>query len=165
MAYTGRRVVTGHTKDGKSTVLFDSTLELLGGQSESGSEDRKGSTSRVFWTTAELPANNDGTADMATQEVSTALEAGSLIRIVKYEPGVSPRNHRTSSVDYVAVLSGSIEVQLDTETVKLNEGDVLIQRGTIHNWINNGTQPCVMFYAMTGAKPVEADGKTLWPKG
>ena len=23
-------------------------------------------------------------------------------------------------------------------------GDVLVQRGTIHNWVNNGTVPCVI---------------------
>lgn len=165
MAFTGRRVVTGHTADGKSTVLFDSTLELLGGANESGREERSGSTSRVFWTTAQLPADNDSSSEMGTQKVATALEDGSLLRIVQYSPGVTPRRHRTSSIDYVAVLSGSIDVELDTQTVTLDEGDVLIQRGTIHNWINHGTEPCVMFFAMTGAKPVEVDGQTLWPEG
>lgn len=165
MTFTGRRVVTGHTPDGKSTVLFDPTLELFGATQEAGNEARKGAASRVYWTTAELPANNDGTTDMATQEVATALDAGSLIRIVRYSPGVTPRRHRTSSVDYVVVLSGSIKVQLDDQTVELKEGDVLIQRGTVHNWINDGTEPCVMFYAMTGARPVSTNGKVLWPQG
>ena len=165
MVFTGRRIVTGHTADGKSTVLFDSELELLDGAKESGNEARKGSASRVYWTTAELPANNDGATDMATQEVSTALDSGSLIRIVKYDPGVTPRRHRTSSVDYVAVLSGSIKVELDERTVQLNEGDVLVQRGTVHNWINDGPEPCIMFYAMTGARPVAINGKVLWPTG
>jgi len=165
MTYTGRRVVTGHTAEGRSTVLFDSTLELLGAAQEAGKEARTGAESRVFWTTAELPADNTGTEDMATQEVSTALDDGSLIRIVKYSPGVTPRRHRTSSVDYVAVLKGSIKVELDEQTVELHEGDVLIQRGTVHNWINDGTEDCIMFYAMTGAKPVQVAGRTLWPEG
>lgn len=165
MAYTGRRIVTGHTPDGKSTVIFDSPLPLLGGKAEAGQENRSGSTSRVLWTSAELPADNDGSLDLASQDVPTAVENGTVLRVVSYEPGVAPRRHRTLSIDYVAVLSGSMEVELDTQTVTLNEGDILIQRGTVHNWVNTGSEPCVMFFAMTGAKPVKAGDTTLWPVG
>jgi quercetin dioxygenase-like cupin family protein len=78
---------------------------------------------------------------------------------------VTPRHHRTNSVDYAIVLSGSIELELDTKTVRLNTGDVLVQRGTIHNWINNGTEPCLMAYILIGAHPVTVDGQALQPKG
>jgi len=87
------------------------------------------------------------------------------LRIVQYAPGVTPRSRRTSSIDYVAILSGSIEVQLDTQTITLTTGDTLIQRGTIHNWINNGSEPCTILFAMVGAKPITADGKTLLAEG
>ena len=165
MAFTGRRVVTGHTPDGKSTVLFDSVLPLVSGEQQSGRENRQGTSSRVFWITEEMPADNSGTADTATQAVPTALVEGTVLRIVQYGPGVTPRDHRTSSIDYVAILSGSIEAQLDTGTVKLNTGDTLIQRGTIHNWINHGTEPCTIFYALIGARPVNAGGQPLPEQG
>ena len=35
-----------------------------------------------------------------------------------------------------------MDMVLDTETVKLNAGDVLVQRGTTHNWVNHGPKPC-----------------------
>jgi quercetin dioxygenase-like cupin family protein len=165
VGFTGRRVVTGHTQDGQSTVLFDSILPLLGGEDEAGKESRQGATSRVFWTTEALPVDNNGTADAARQDVPTALADGSVLRIVQYAPGVMPRSHRTSSIDYVAILSGSIEVKLDTQTITLNTGDTLIQRGTIHNWINNGSEPCTILFAMVGAKPITADGETLLAQG
>jgi quercetin dioxygenase-like cupin family protein len=76
--------------------------------------------------------------------VSTAETDGTVFRIVQYSPGVTPRHHRTSSVDYAVVLSGSIELELDNATVRLGPGDVLVQRGTIHNWANSGTEPCVI---------------------
>jgi quercetin dioxygenase-like cupin family protein len=38
---------------------------------------------------------------------------------------------------------------------------VLVQRGTVHNWINNGKEPCVIAFALISAKPVAIDGKPL----
>jgi len=45
--------------------------------------------------------------------------------------------------------------------IHLKAGDVLVQRGTIHNWINTGTGPCVIAFALIAAKPVTAGGKVL----
>jgi hypothetical protein len=45
--------------------------------------------------------------------------------------------------------------------VKLKAGDVLVQRGTIHNWINRGTEACVIAFVLVSAKPVTVGGKTL----
>ena len=85
-----------------------------------------------------------------------------MFRIVHYGPGVTPRNHRTDSIDYAVVISGSIDMELDDGVVaKLNAGDVLVQRGTIHNWVNKGTEPCVIAFVLVSAKPVKADGKVL----
>ena len=43
----------------------------------------------------------------------------------------------------------------------LKAGDLLVQRGTIHNWVNKGTAPCVIAFVMVGAKSVTAGGKVL----
>ena len=39
----------------------------------------------------------------------------------------------------------------DGQTVRLKSGDVVVQRGTIHNWVNNGTEPCIMAYVLIAA--------------
>jgi len=36
-----------------------------------------------------------------------------------------------------------------------------VQRGTVHNWINRGAEPCVIAFVLISAKPVEAGGKVL----
>jgi len=78
-----------------------------------------------------------------------------VFRFVEYRPGVAPRNHRTESIDYAVVLSGEIDMELDDGvTVHLRQGDALVQRGTIHNWVNRGTQPCVIAFVLVAAKPV-----------
>jgi quercetin dioxygenase-like cupin family protein len=50
---------------------------------------------------------------------------------------------------------------MDGSMIHLKAGDVLVQRGTIHNWINNGNAPCVIAFALIDAKPVTAGGKLL----
>ncbi len=80
---------------------------------------------------------------------------------MSFGPGVTPRNHRTDTIDYATVISGGIDMELDGTSVHLKAGDLLVQRGTIHNWVNNGTVPCVIAFAMIGAKPVTVGGKVL----
>jgi quercetin dioxygenase-like cupin family protein len=82
--------------------------------------------------------------------------------VVQYQPGVSPRNHRTDSIDCAVVMSGSIEMELDDGvTVKLKAGDLLVQRGTIHNWVNHGPEVCTIAFVLISAKPVTANDKVL----
>jgi mannose-6-phosphate isomerase-like protein (cupin superfamily) len=59
------------------------------------------------------------------------------------------------------IISGEIDMELDDSVVHLKAGDVMVQRGTIHNWVNNGTTPCVLAVILIDAKSVEAGGKTL----
>ena len=126
MAYECRRIVTGHTPEGKLTVLYDSSMPLLEADRAAGArqEDRAGAASAVIWTT-QGPVNNDDPSDTALRKVRTAESDGTVFRIVRYAPGVAPRHHRTNSIDYAVVISGSMEMELDNETVRLNEGDVL----------------------------------------
>jgi mannose-6-phosphate isomerase-like protein (cupin superfamily) len=168
MAYECRRIVTGHTPEGKSTVLYDSLVALLEEDSAgSGSrqEDRAGAASSVIWTTQGYPVDNDDPSDTALRKVHTSESDGTVFRIVQYAPGVAPRHHRTNSIDYAVVMSGSMEMELDTGTVKLTTGDVLIQRGTIHNWVNSGSEPCVVAFVLIGARPATIDGAPLPAQG
>src|SRR5204862_7384898 len=95
------------------------------------------------------------------REIGRKQPYGPLFRFVEYGPGVAPRNHRTESIDYAVVLSGEIDMQLDGTEVHLRAGDVLVQRETLDNWVNRGTQPCVIAFVLVAAKPVERDGKAL----
>ena len=69
-----------------------------------------------------------------------------------------PRNHRTDSIDYAVVISGEIDMEMDGTVVHLKAGDVLVQRGTIHNWINNGTETCVIAFVLISATGETAVG-------
>jgi hypothetical protein len=45
--------------------------------------------------------------------------------------------------------------------VTLKAGDVLVQRGTVHNWVNRRKEVAVVAFVLVSAKPVTAGGKTL----
>lgn len=149
-----RRVVTGHDANGKAVVKIDEMVKNV-------TSSRPGANAAVIWTTDAFPTDNDGDADGAQRKVPTSVDTGTVFRVVQFNPGVSPRNHRTDSIDYAVVMSGEIDMVLDGTTVHLKAGDVLVQRGTIHNWVNTGTEPCVIAFSLIGAKPVTAGGKAL----
>ncbi|HEY6834376.1 MAG TPA: cupin domain-containing protein [Pseudolabrys sp.] len=149
-----RRVVTGHDAQGRAKVLIDEQVKNV-------FAPRPGAAYSVIWSSEGFPVNNDGSEDPSTKKIGTTIENGTVFRVVSFGPGVSPRNHRTDSVDYAVVMSGEIDMELDGETVHLKTGDVLVQRGTIHNWVNNGSVPCVIAFTLVSAKPVTAGGKPL----
>jgi quercetin dioxygenase-like cupin family protein len=154
MSLTVRRVVTGHDKNGRAIVSIDETVKNV-------AQTRPGANAAVIWTNEGFPVDNDGDADTSGRKVGTTLANGAVFRVVSFGPGVAPRNHRTDSIDYAVVISGEIDMELDDTTVHLKAGDVLVQRGTIHNWVNKGTAPCVIAFVLVAAKPVTAGGKVL----
>ena len=158
MTLNVRRVITGHDENGKARVVIDEMAKNV----VSG---RPNAHASVIWTTDSFPVSNDGNADTCGRKVGTTLDSGIVFRVVSFGPGVAPRNHRTDSVDFATVLSGEIDMELDGETVHLKAGDVLVQRGTIHNWVNTGTTPCVIAFVLVAANPVIAGGKVLHAEG
>ncbi|HEY5280916.1 MAG TPA: cupin domain-containing protein [Pseudolabrys sp.] len=154
-----RRVVTGHTENGRAKVEIDEVATNV-------ISNRAGASSCVVWSTKGFPVDNDGFADPTKASFKTTVDNGTVFRIVRYEPGVTPRNHRTDSIDYAVVMSGAIEMELDDGVVvTLKAGDVLVQRGTIHNWVNRGPEVCVIAFVLVSAKPVTANGKPLNAEG
>ena len=154
MAFEVRRVVTGHDATGKAIVKIDETVTNV----KSG---RPGALAAAIWTTEKFPVDNDGHEDDGARPVGTTLSGGTVFRVVEFSPGLAPRNHRTDSIDYAVVLKGEIDMEMDGSMIHLKAGDVLVQRGTIHNWINNGSTPCVIAFILIAAKPVTAGGKAL----
>jgi quercetin dioxygenase-like cupin family protein len=147
-------VVTGHDAQGRARVAIDELCRNVISR-------RPNHASCVVWSTGEFPADNGDERDGAAREVATTDPNGTVFRIVEYRPGVAPRNHRTESIDYAVVLAGEIDMELEGETVQLRAGDVLVQRGTVHNWVNRGTQPCVIAFVLVAARPMERNGRKL----
>lgn len=132
MSKVPRRIVTGHNKDGKSVVVSDGPVP--------NSQDVAGEASfHEVWATTGAPAQIAATQDEPTTD-STSVpppERGTRLRVVDFAPGGSSPMHRTETIDYGLVLAGQLQMILDdgSETT-LNAGDIVIQRGTDHRWVN-----------------------------
>jgi len=153
-----RRVVTGHDGSGRAIIAVDEICKNVVSR-------RPNHESCVVWSTGSFPADNDGPEDGGARPVATTDPNGTVFRIGCYHPGVAPRNHRTESVDCAIVMSGEIVMEIDGASVHLRAGDVLVQRGTIHNWTNPGSEPCVIAFVLVAAKPVARAGKVLGATG
>ena len=116
-----RRVVTGHDNQGRAKVLVDENVTNV-------ISSRPNANSSVIWSSVGFPVDNDGDNDPSHKDIHTTIDNGTVFRVVSFGPGVSPRNHRTDSIDYATVISGEIDMELDGTSVRLKAGDVLVQR-------------------------------------
>jgi mannose-6-phosphate isomerase-like protein (cupin superfamily) len=158
-----RRVVTGHRADGRSTVLIDTPAPNV-------KQRQAGNASTLLWVTEETPALVSGAADRAAREIGVPPpRRGTIFRIAEFPPGKGgevrdneallrdfgigadvrrghpprhPAIHRTRTIDYVIVLEGEIDLLLDDRDLRLMAGDVVVQQGTNHAWINRGAATC-----------------------
>jgi len=62
--------------------------------------------------------------------------------------------HRTETLDYAIVLSGELDMDMDDSTVKLKAGDIVIQRGAHHSWVNRSNAPARIAFIMIDANPL-----------
>jgi uncharacterized cupin superfamily protein len=56
--------------------------------------------------------------------------------------------HRTETIDYAIVVSGEITMLLDVGEVVLQAGDILVQCGTNHAWVNRSNAAAVVIFVL-----------------
>jgi quercetin dioxygenase-like cupin family protein len=147
-----RRVVTGHTDDNVATVLIDDVARNVRG-------NRPGQYTTLMWCTDGAPADMAvglDAEDMGERKLGTYPPVnGTRFMIAEYPPNNAAVMHRTETIDYIIVLSGKIDMELDKgEMVTIKQGDVMIQRGTNHAWINRYDEVCRMVFVLVDAKPL-----------
>jgi mannose-6-phosphate isomerase-like protein (cupin superfamily) len=171
-----RRVVTGKDSTGKAIAMIDAVATSVLRREELGV------TNTLLWVTDSTPADLSNQEDAANKKVGVvAPPGGTIFRVVEFAPesevkaddqtrlrimqGIGlapegnlrgkPRNpamHRTKTIDYALILTGEIDMLLDDSEIHLKAGDVVIQRGTNHAWVNRGNRPCQVAFIMLDAK-------------
>jgi mannose-6-phosphate isomerase-like protein (cupin superfamily) len=171
-----RRVVTGKDASGKAIAMIDAAVTTVHRREELGV------TNTLLWVTDCIPADLSNQEDTANRKIGVEPPpGGTIFRVIDLAPqseikadygtrlrifqglGLAPEGecremprdpamHRTRTVDYALILSGEIDMLLDDSEVHLKAGDVVIQRGTNHAWVNRGTQPCRVAVILLDAK-------------
>ncbi|KAI3544607.1 cupin [Colletotrichum abscissum] len=120
------------------------------------------------YTTSESPVTMDDEKDLAAyapnhpRMPSLHLPSGSVLRVVDFGPQTGPMMHRTESCDYGIVLKGEVECYLDDGAKRtLKEGEIMIQRGTMHGWKNATDQWARVIFCLQPAEPVRVAGKVM----
>ena len=170
-----RRIVTGHNKYGKSIISIDgpparSIGEDVGGLFElwntdghdinlSDNIDRAdediilsppdGGTKFRYFQINPLPK---GVSEQMMQEI--AADAFEKIGASHHRIDTSkhPAMHKTETIDYIILLKGDVTLILDEEEIELKPFDVVIQRGTNHAWVNNGSDPALLIAVLIDSK-------------
>src|SRR4051794_28193003 len=166
-----RRVVTGHTPDGKSVVVSDddvaamligehgSAVSVLWGRDDPGDFPDDGTPPRM---SSAFPP--PGGCSFAVMEL--APEGDEFHEFVRDalrpwsdldEAGM----HRTATLDYDLVLAGRVGLELDDGLeVTLEAGDVVVQNGTRHRWHNRGEGVARVMAVTVGAHQQLIGGST-----
>ena len=162
-----RRVITGHNEKGRSIVTLDgpparSIGEDVGGlfelwntdgldvistdQNDRADQDiilspSGGGTKFRYFQINPLP---EGVPEDMLQEI--AADAFEKVGAAHHRVDTTkhPAMHKTETIDYIILLKGDVTLILDDEEVDLKPFDVVVQRGTNHAWVNNGTEPALL---------------------
>jgi mannose-6-phosphate isomerase-like protein (cupin superfamily) len=176
MASPIRRVVTGKDVLGKAIIMIDGPAASVHHRPEGGIAITN------LWVTDATPADLSSPADTSSRKVGIPpLPNGTIFRVVEFAPekeitadygtrlkmmqeiGLAPEGpsrerprdpamHRTRTIDYAVILSGEIDMLVDDSEVHFKAGDVLVQRGTNHAWVNRGNAPCQVAFILVDAK-------------
>ena len=171
-----RRIVTGHDANGKAIIIADgptpgvkttpnrpgvvfhnmwttkSAPARYDGPEEETSVDlplpppASGTTFRLI----DFPPENDvGMVDDKTAKKAFA-EYGAGDALQHGDEGKSKHAfmHRTETVDYAICLKGEMTMVLDESEVVMGPGDVMVQRGTNHAWVNRSDAYCTMAFIL-----------------
>ena len=130
-----RRVITGLDANGRSCVQID------------------GPARTVIWNVNELPADNSGAADQGGGRFRFPTSGAQFV-FSDFPPGGGSPMHATDTVDFLVILFGSVTFITETGETLLRAGDVLIDRGAVHAWRNDGDETCRVVNVMCPAHPL-----------
>ncbi len=170
-----RRIVTGHDGQGRSIIAQDGppprSIDLAGrglvfhefwhtktvpaAIDRASAEPLEGSLSleppkggvRIRIVDTPPEAAGEEAPDAALIEQAFAMLGAA--NASRYRPGQThPAMHVTPSLDYGVVLEGEITLITDTAETLCRAGDVIVQNGTNHAWVNRSGKPARMCFVL-----------------
>ncbi|GJJ12830.1 hypothetical protein Clacol_007075 [Clathrus columnatus] len=130
-----------------------------------------GISNAFLWKTSETPSkdgntkpNFDGTERIGDRINGFVCSGGTNFFIQDLAPGAEIPMHRSNTIDYIIVISGTIvstSPEKPEEDFRLTAGDVLVRKANSHGWKNIGPEWVRWACIIVDAKPVVLNGQTL----
>jgi len=180
MARPIRRVITGHDAKGRAVVVSDAPAPFVHanainpewnstdiwrtdgmpvvvrarhGETTDGPRRQMPTRNGTVLRINNFPPETDAVNNM---DVAAARKAFAALGNEKASTfgrgGRHPLMHRTESIDYAIILEGEIDMLLDDEDVHLKAGDIVIQCGTNHAWVNRSKAACRVAFILIDGK-------------
>ena len=170
-----RRVVTGHTGDGKATVASDTevdaiTLDLLPGmefhrlwgadEAPTFPDDGSSRPGAAYFPPVggfrfglfTVPPQSHALPENFDFQLAFADMEAKLPGMAAHMEMDCPGMHTSNSIDFIYVISGEVWLELDDgKEVRLKAGDTVVQNGTRHAWRNKNSEPCRLAFCLIGA--------------
>ncbi|MGO8859706.1 MAG: hypothetical protein ACLQRH_02915 [Acidimicrobiales bacterium] len=152
-----RRVVSGRAAGGSWAVLQDGVATAT---ESFPVQDAPFDIVHLWNAPTSSLDTTDATAQASMTEIFDLAPGSSRFVIESMPPTPSPSGwHRTSTIDYEYIVSGKIDLAMqDGSVVTLEQGDVNVQLGGVHQWWNRYEEPCVLVIVMVGVEDEEAPG-------
>jgi quercetin dioxygenase-like cupin family protein len=159
-----RRVQTGYSSDGRSTIISDESLTEA---------PLPGFGGIIRMWGADQPHVYPSDAERGAPEAIFPPPGGSRFVVFSLSPGdVASHDkptdsapgldaimaesggdgwHTTNTTDLGVVLEGEVVLQLEDGEVVLHPGDCIVQHGTRHRWLNRSNKAAIMVFFTAGA--------------
>lgn len=170
-----RRVVTGHSENGKAIILEDGPTPTV--------HDDLGQDGLVFmeiWETRatpapitaeeveptdhslqlappkngvrirvlDIPPDSEKANDSEAEKVFESIGAGHALD----RDAPHPFMHKTETIDFGIVLDGELVLIVDEGETTVHAGDIVVQRGTNHAWANRSERNCRIAFVLVDGK-------------
>ena len=172
-----RRIITGHNDEGKSVISIDGPPARTLGEDAGGlfeiwntdgsgfdtvsNADRadidvvlspvKGGTKFRYFQINPIP---EGIPDEVIRAATAAAFEKMGAAHHQIDTSRNAAMHETNTIDYIILLKGDVTLILDEEEVRLKPHDVVVQRGTNHAWVNNGSDPAILIAVLIDSELV-----------
>ncbi|KAF2446286.1 cupin domain-containing protein [Karstenula rhodostoma CBS 690.94] len=157
------RFITTHDESTGKSVFSNAVLEQNPTQVVPGVVFRQGYVTKKFPVQLNGDEDLDAYQSFLKSPPGLVNSSGTVLRIVDLPPQSTSPMHRTVSLDYGIVLIGEVDLLLDSGEVRtMRPGDMAIQRGTMHAWVNkNPTEWARIAFVLQPSEPVVVGGKKL----
>jgi len=146
-----RRIVTGNNEQGRSYIVSDEQIAEMHVWHSVKAPAQLGEGVPILPSTA--PSIEPPAGGSAAARVQMEPWAQMKAKMGSYDGLDAEGFHRTTTIDYIMVVSGEVDLVLEEGRTTVRPGDLVVQRNTNHAWHVMGDEPVDFWGVMMSLLP------------